>query len=393
MIRFSAHSYKAGDSSDIYNVYKTRDLTAVFSYSISVSTLFSAKKVVVMPRVRRRNDYQHVSDFDRGRIIAYRDCGLSYRNIAARVGRDPMTVSRIWNRWVQDNHTERHAGSQRPPITNSREDRHLIRMVTRDRTATSRTLSREMESFARQQVSARTVRRRLQQHGLSARRPWLRLPLTLRHRQERLQWCDQRRTWTREWHHVIFTDESRFCIQDHDGRIRVWRHRGERALPACIGHRHTGPSAGVMVWGAIGYTSRSPLVRITGTLNSNRYISDVLRPVALPYLRGLPNALFQQDNARPHVARTVLNFLDTEQVRLLPWPARSPDLSPIENVWSMVAERLARHHSPSTTVDELWHSVEAAWTEIPVHAIQSLFDSMPRRINAVIAARGGCSGY
>lgn len=346
-----------------------------------------------MPRVRRRNAYQHVSDFDRGRIVAYRDCGLSYRSIAARVGRDPMTVCRIWNRWVQEGHTDRRAGSQRPAITNSREDRHFTRMALMDRTATSGALSQEMGSFARQQVSARTVRRRLQQHGLSARRPWLRLPLTLHHRQERLQWCEQRRTWRQEWRDVIFSDESRFCLQHHDGRIRVWRHRGERTLPACIRHRHTGPSPGVMVWGAIGYTSRSPLVRIEGTLNSGRYISGVLRPVALPFIRALRNATFQQDNARPHVAGIVRTFLDTENVRLLSWPARSPDLSPIENVWSMVAERLARHHTAVTTVDELWRRVEAAWAAVPVHAIQSLFDSMPRRINAVIAARGGCSGY
>ncbi|GFT17552.1 hypothetical protein TNCV_4807891 [Trichonephila clavipes] len=52
-------------------------------------------------------------------------------------------------------------------------------------------------------------------------------------------------------------------------------------------------------------------------------------------------------------ARTT--FLDTENVRLLPWLARSPDLSPIENVWSMVVERLVRHHTPVTTIDDLWH--------------------------------------
>ncbi|GFW72335.1 hypothetical protein TNCV_703721 [Trichonephila clavipes] len=55
--------------------------------------------------------------------------------------------------------------------------------------------------------------------------------------------------------------------------------------------------------------------------------------------------------------------------------------------------RLARHHTPVTTVDELWHRVEAALASVPVHAIQSLFDSMPRRIIVVITARGGCSGY
>lgn len=313
-----------------------------------------------MPRVKRRNTYQHVSEFDRGRIIAYRDCGLSYRDIAARVGRDPMTSKRIWDRWVQEGNTERHAGSQRPPITNARQDRHVIRSALWDRSTTSQTLSRELGSYAGRQVSARTVRRRLQQHGLSARRPLLRLPLTLRLRQARLQWCIQRRTWTQEWRRVVFTDESRYCIKHHDGRIRVWRHRGERSLPACIRHRHTGPSPGVMVWGGIGYTSRTPLVRIVGNLDSRRYLTDVLRPVVVPYLQGLRDPTFQQDNARPHVSRIVLTYLGMEGVRILPWPARSPDLSPIENVWSMVAERLARHHSQVSTVDELWQRVEAA---------------------------------
>ena len=79
----------------------------------------------------------------------------------------------------------------------------------------------------------------------------------------------------------------------------------------------------------------------------------MLRLVALSYLRCLRNSTFQQDNARPHVARTALTFLATEHVRLLPWPARSPELSPIENVWSMVADRVARYPLSATTVDEL----------------------------------------
>ncbi|GFT75087.1 HTH_Tnp_Tc3_2 domain-containing protein [Trichonephila clavipes] len=73
-----------------------------------------------MPRVRSRKAYQCVSDFYKGRIIAYRNCGLWYHSISAvRVSRDPMTVSRIWHRWVQNGNTECSAGSQRPPITTS----------------------------------------------------------------------------------------------------------------------------------------------------------------------------------------------------------------------------------------------------------------------------------
>ncbi|GFW47359.1 hypothetical protein TNCV_335291 [Trichonephila clavipes] len=124
--------------------------------------------------------------------------------------------------------------------------------------------------------------------------------------------------------------------QHHDGRIRVWRHHGERILNSCVIHRHTGRAPGIMVWGGIGYHTRTPLVRIAGTLNSHRYISPVLEPVVLPYLQGLATTLFQQDNARPHVARIVQRFFVNHQIKLLPWPARCWDLSPIENMRSMV---------------------------------------------------------
>ncbi|GFV25125.1 transposable element Tcb1 transposase [Trichonephila clavipes] len=98
-------------------------------------------------------------------------------------------------------------------------------------------------------------------------------------------------------------------------------------LNSCVIHCHTGPSPGIMVWGGIGHHSRTPLVRIAGTLNSQRYISEVLEPVVL-----LPSIIFQKDNARPHVARIIQRFFVNYQIELLPWWARSPDLSPIENM-------------------------------------------------------------
>ncbi|GFX61350.1 hypothetical protein TNCV_4893941 [Trichonephila clavipes] len=101
-------------------------------------------------------------------------------------------------------------------------------------------------------------------------------------------------------------------------------------LNSCVMQRHTGPAPGIMVWGGIGYHSRTPLVRIAGTLNSQRCISDVLKPVVLPYLQGLGTAIFQHDNARPHVTRIVQRFFVNHQSKLLPWPARSLNLSPIE---------------------------------------------------------------
>ncbi|GFV43993.1 transposable element Tcb1 transposase [Trichonephila clavipes] len=115
-------------------------------------------------------------------------------------------------------------------------------------------------------------------------------------------------------------------------------------LNSCVIHRHTpsytDPAPGIMVWGGIGYHSRTPLVRIAGTLNSQHHISEILEPVVLPYLQGMATAIFTQDNARPHVARIVQRFFVNQQIELLPWLARSPGLSPKENMWSMIAQRV-----------------------------------------------------
>ncbi|GFS95305.1 transposable element Tcb1 transposase [Trichonephila clavipes] len=119
--------------------------------------------------------------------------------------------------------------------------------------------------------------------------------------------------WVAEWNIVVFTDESRICLQHHDGRIRVWRHRGERMLNSCVMHRHTGPALDIKVWGGIGYHSLTPLVGIAGTLNNQCYISDELVPVVLPYLQDLATAIFKQNNARPHVARIVQRFFVNHQ--------------------------------------------------------------------------------
>ncbi|GFV57628.1 transposable element Tcb1 transposase [Trichonephila clavipes] len=191
--------------------------------------------------------------------------------------------------------------------------------------------------------------------------------------------------WATEWNEVVFTDESRICLQHHDGWILVWRHRRERMLNSCVMHHHTGPAPSIMVWGGIGYHFRTPLVRIAGTLNRQRYISEELLPVVLPYLQGWAAAIFQQDNARSHVARIVQRSIVNHPIELLPWPARSLDLSPIENMWFMVAQRLTQITPPAATPDQLWQRVEAAWCAVPQEHTLSLFESMPRRV-AVDAA-------
>ncbi|GFW36954.1 transposable element Tc3 transposase [Trichonephila clavipes] len=313
-----------------------------------------------MSRKKQQYAFDQVSEFDRGRIAAYRDCELSFREIGSRVGRNQTTVMRICDRWMQEGTTDRRGRSHPLQCYTSHEDRQIVRMAVTDHSVTSRTIAQHIQFVTYHSVSARTIRRRLQQSRLTTRHPLLGLPLTQNHRRLHRQWCDQRRMWAAEWNEVVFTDESRICLQHHDGRIRVWRHRGERMLNSCVMHCHTGPAPGIMVWGGIGYHSHPPLIRIAGTLNSQSYISEVLEPVVLPYLQGLATAIFQQDNARPHVARIVQRLFVNHQIELFPWPARSPDLSPIENMWSMVAQLLTQITPPAASPDQLWQRVEAS---------------------------------
>ena len=134
----------------------------------------------------------------------------------------------------------------------------------------------------------------------------------------------------------------------NDGRTKVWRRPGERCADCCVreSSRRWGGGS-VMVWGGIFWRHRTPLVLIDGNLTARRYIDEVLEPVVVPHLQNNANVtLFQQDNARPHSARVTMDFLGQNHVQVLPWPAFSPDLSPIEHFWDQLGRRVfdGRHH-------------------------------------------------
>ncbi|GFT29660.1 transposable element Tcb2 transposase [Trichonephila clavipes] len=117
-----------------------------------------------------------------------------------------------------------------------------------------------------------------------------------------------------------------------------------------------------------------------GTLTGQRYVDDVLRPHVGPFLNGLPEAIFQQDNARPHTARVAQDFL--RHFQTLPWPTRFPDLSPVEHVWDQLKRQMPSCHS----VHDFELVVEDLWAHLPQDNIRCLINSMPNRVAACIAA-------
>ncbi|GFT67600.1 DDE_3 domain-containing protein [Trichonephila clavipes] len=124
-----------------------------------------------------------------------------------------------------------------------------------------------------------------------------------------------------------------------------------------------------------------------GTLKGQRCVDDILRPHVGPFLNGLTGAISQQDNARPHTVRVAKDFL--RHFQTLPWPARSPDLSPVEHVWNQLKRQMPSCHS----VHDLELAVQDLWDHLPQDNRRCLINSMPDHVAACIAAGGGPTSY
>ncbi|GFW30035.1 transposable element Tc1 transposase [Trichonephila clavipes] len=173
---------------------------------------------------------------------------------------------RVWKQWTDERRTTRNTCRGRWKGTSAFDDRHQLRMVMNDRTASSRQLAARWSTATSVLMSAPSIRRCLLHRGLRARVPLYRIPLMANYRRLSLHWAHEHRAWQADWHQVVFSNESRFNLLDYDGRIHVRCYVGEHCLPECVIERHSGLTTGVMVWGVISYHGRPNLLRIEGTL-------------------------------------------------------------------------------------------------------------------------------
>ncbi|GBO25194.1 Transposable element Tc1 transposase [Araneus ventricosus] len=339
-----------------------------------------------MPFRRRRRHYQQLTEFERGRVVGIREGGFSLLDIAERLGRNVSTVHDCWKQWSKEGTAARRPRSARPRGTTEREDCRVRRLAVAHRTASAA----EIRAAVGTTVTERTVTNRLLQGQLRARRPVACIPLTPNHCRFRREWCQARAHWRIERRSVVLSDESRFCLGARDGRVVVRRRSGERLQPTCLRPRHTGPTPGLMIWGAIFYDSRSTLVVIPRTLTSNLYVSLLIQPVVLTFMNSIQGGVSQQDNTRPHTAVVTQHVL--QSVDMLPWTARLPDLSPIEHVWDIIERQLQCHPQPALTVPKLTDHLQQAWNSIPQTDIRHLYDTMHARLHAYFQNSDGYIG-
>ena len=150
----------------------------------------------------------------------------------------------------------------------------------------------------------------------------------------------------------------------------------------------------VMVWAGVNFHGKTRLVFVDGNRNARRYIDEILVPVAQPHLIQMgPNAVFQQDNARPHTARITTAHFQRNHVDVMEWPACSPDLNPIEHMWYQLGRAVRAHITPNHTLAHLRRFLQEEWDRLPQARVRTLINSMRRRCACCIEARGGPTRY
>uniref|UniRef100_A0A8R1E7E6 Tc1-like transposase DDE domain-containing protein n=1 Tax=Caenorhabditis japonica TaxID=281687 RepID=A0A8R1E7E6_CAEJA len=237
------------------------------------------------------------------------------------------------------------------------------------------------------------LRRRLQVAGLHGRRPVKKPLVSLKNWKARVEWAKQHLSWgPREWANHIWSDESKFNLFGTDSIQWIRRPIGSRYAPQyqCPTVKHGGGS--VMVWGCFCDTSMGPLKKIVKTMD--RYVyKDILENTMRPWVRANLGRswVFQQDNDPKHTSSHVANWFRRRRVDLLEWPRQSPDLNPIEHMWEELERRLKGVRA--SNANQKFAQLEAAWKSIPMTVVQTLLDSMSRRCQAVIDAKGYPTKY
>ncbi len=189
-----------------------------------------------------------------------------------------------------------------------------------------------------------------------------------------------------------FQMRASFVISFGNQGPRVWRKGGEAHSPSCLKSSVKFPQS-VMIWGAMSSAGVGPLCFLKTNVTAPVYQEMLEHFMLLSADQLFKDAdfIFQQDLAPGHTAKNTKSWLNDHGVGVLDWPGNSPDLNPIENLWGIVKRKM-RNKKPKNA-DELKATVKETWASIPPQQCHKLITSMPRRIEAVIKAKGAPTKY
>jgi hypothetical protein len=285
----------------------------------------------------------------------------------------------------------------RPAKLSDRNVQHAIRLIHTGKAETAVEVTKSLQDIINVPLSAETTRRHLKKAGMKAvvktQKPYLKA----KHRKDRLEYAMRHKDWTVEdWKRVVWSDETKINRLGSDGRKWAWKRAGEGLSDRLVTGTVKFGGGSVMVWGCMFWEGPGMACRIEGTMDKELYVSileDELKGSLKQFKKKVPDIIFQQDNDPKHTSKLAQEWFQKNKFTCMQWPAQSPDLNPLEHLWSHLKRKLEGYEKPPSGILELWERIEKEWEAIEPEVCQNLIESMPRRVQAVIKAKGGNTKY
>lgn len=320
--------------------------------------------------------------------------GKTYREVGECVGRSFSTIRNIINKWKNEGTLINKTGRGRKKILSPANEKFISRIIQKDPGKSINNLTAEVSTMIGKPLSKETVRRTLRMSGFNGRIARRKPFISEVNRKKRLEFA---RTYINHppefWENVIFTDESKFNIFGSDGKKIVWRKANTELNKEnlCATVKHGGGN--VMVWGCMAAAGVGNIVFIESTMDKMQFLDILknnLKPSAIKL--GLSDKFwYQQDNDPKHTAGIVKLWLLYNTPKQLKTPPQSPDINPIEHLWSVLERKIRQF--PITNKERLKSVISTEWEKISADVTKKLVDSMPRRLEAIIKAKGYPTKY
>ncbi|QRW24454.1 Transposable element Tcb2 transposase [Rhizoctonia solani] len=285
----------------------------------------------------------------------------------------------------------------RPRKLNPTAVRYAVRLVTNGNKVSTRKAAITLSALSGESIHRDTVRHALLEAGLRAVKKTRKPKLTPKHIKDRIAFARAHKDWTvADWKQVLWSDETTITRLWSDGVYWGWARPGEKLSDRLITPALSHGGGSFMFWGCMGWPGTGYGCKVEGSFNKEVY-EEILGDEFTRSLKHLGmkarEVIYMHDNARPHKAKAPTEWLKNHGVECLEWPANSPDLNPIENLWAELKRRLGEYEEVPNGMLELWERVQVVWDEFAPEYCQKLIETMPRRMAMVLERKGKSIPY